>query len=223
MTHPRWDPRRLTAVAVALPEGTTPPGTRGRILESALQQFAERGFHGTSIRDIAGGIGINSATLYAHYASKEQILAELVLIGHEELHRRLQQALLKAGGSAAGQLEAMVRAQVLVHADFPLLALVANQELHALSPEAAGPALALREQSRELALAVVASGAENGEFDVSDALLAATAISSMNIRVASWFGPDQPYTREQVADVFAGFALRVVGARIPAASEQEAR
>jgi len=35
--------------------------------------------------------------------------------------------------------------------------------------------------------------------------------------VASWFGPDQPYGREQVAAAFAGYALRIVGARTPAA------
>src|SRR6516165_1902246 len=100
----RWDPRRLNAVAVALPEGVTPPGTRGRILLGALKLFAEFGFHGTSIRDIAAEVGINSATLYSHYPSKEQVLADLVLIGHEELHRYLQEALLSAGTDPADQL-----------------------------------------------------------------------------------------------------------------------
>src|SRR5215471_3518440 len=33
----KWDPRRLNAVAVALPDGVTPPGTRGRILHAALK------------------------------------------------------------------------------------------------------------------------------------------------------------------------------------------
>ncbi len=216
MTNPRWDPRRLNAVDALLPEGVAPPGTPGRILLSALRLFAEYGFHGTSIRDIAAGIGINSATLYAHYPSKAHILAALVRIGHEELHQRMQQALVDAGPEPADQLAALVRAQVLAHTDYPLLALVANQELHALTGEQAAPALALRDQSRDLGLRVLRRGVQRGVFTVSDITLAATAIGSMGVRVANWFGPDQPYTRDQVADAFAEFAQQIAGVRPPA-------
>jgi AcrR family transcriptional regulator len=220
VTSPRWDPRRLTAVDAQLPEGVAPPGTAGRILLSALRLFAEYGFHGTSIRDIAAGIGINSATLYAHFPSKAHILAALVQIGHEELHQRMQQALVDAGPEPADQLVALVRAQVLAHADYPLLALVANQELHALSPDHAAPSLALRELSRDLGLRVLRRGVERGAFAVGDITLAATAIGAMGVRVASWFGPHQPYTREQVADTFAQYALQIAGAHVPAGTRK---
>lgn len=206
----KWEPRRLSAVAVELPEGVTPAGTRGRILLSALQLFAEYGYHGTSIRDLAAGAGINSATLYAHYPSKEQVLAELILIGHDGLLRQLQQAYAEASADPADQLVALVKAQVFAHADFPLLAIVANSELHALSPEQAAPALAIRESSREMLLEVLRKGAGQGVFKIKDINLAAIAIGSMGVRVANWFGPDQPYTREQVAESFAEFALRIV-------------
>ncbi|NES16171.1 MULTISPECIES: TetR/AcrR family transcriptional regulator [Micromonospora] len=215
MTQTSWDPRRLTAVAVELPEGVTPPGTRGRILRAALRLFAEYGFHGASIRDIAREVGINSATLYAHYPAKEHVLAELIRLGHEELRRRMVEAAGAAGDDPAEQLAALVRAQVLVHTDYPLLALVANHELHALSPESAAPALALREEARQLLLAVLERGATAGAFDVADVPLTGIAIGSLGMRVANWFGPDQPYTREQVADAFVGFALRLVGSPLP--------
>lgn len=215
MTQTSWEPRRLTAVAVELPDGVTPPGTRGRILHAALKLFAEYGFHGASIRDIAREVGINSATLYAHYPAKEHVLAELIRLGHEELRRRVVEAARVAGDEPAEQLAALVRAQVLVHTDYPLLALVANHELHALSPERAAPALALREEARRLLLAVLERGTAAGVFDVADVPLAGIAIGSLGMRVANWFGPDQPYTREQVADAFVGFALRLVGGPLP--------
>ncbi|MEV6968290.1 TetR/AcrR family transcriptional regulator [Hamadaea sp. NPDC051192] len=211
-TTPRWEPRRLSAVKVELPEGVTPGGTRGRILLGGLQLFAELGFHGTSIRDLGSAAGINSATLYAHYPSKEHILAELVLLGHQAMHERLQQAVLDAPAGPAEQLRALVTAHVYVHTDFPLLALVANAELHALSPAQAAPSLALREQTQQLALGVVQRGIDAGVFQVPDAYLATAAVSAMGVRVASWFGPDQPYRREQIAQSYADFALRVVGA-----------
>ena len=125
-----WQPRRLAAVAVELPEGVAPPGTRGRILRAALGLYSEYGFHGTSIRQIASQVGINPATLYAHYPSKERILAELVLLGHQELHARLRSAVACAGRDPAARLAALVREHALIHADFPLLAVVANTEMH---------------------------------------------------------------------------------------------
>lgn len=213
----QWDPRRLRAVTAELPEGVTPPGTRGRILHAGLALFAEYGFHGASIRDLAGHAGITSATLYAHYPSKEHVLAELVRIGHEELHGRLQRALVASGPGPADQLTALVRAHVLTHADYPLLAMVANSELHVLSTGKAAAALALREQSRQLLLHVLRHGTATGAFTVADEFLASVAISSIGLRVASWFGPDQPYTREQVADAFADIALRIAGVPVPTA------
>ncbi len=78
----------------------------------------------------------------------------------------------------------------------------------------AGTGLARREQSRDLALRVLRRGVQQQVFDIPDITLAAIAISSMGVRVANWFGPDQPYTREQVADTFAGFALRLAGAPV---------
>ena len=220
MTNPRWNPRRLQAVAVTLPEGTTPPATRGRILQAGLKLFAEYGFHGTSIRDIATEVGINSATLYAHYPAKEQILADLVLIGHRELHSRLQQALIDADADPAAQLVAVVRAQVLMHTDFPLLAMVTNHELHALSPQIAGPSMELREQSRDLLMRVLETGVTRGVFTVADPALAGVAIGSIGIRVASWFGPDQAYSREQVADTFAQYATQIAGVRSTPTAEK---
>jgi AcrR family transcriptional regulator len=209
-----WEPRRLAAVAVDLPEGVTPPGTRERILRAGLALFAELGFHGASIRDVAGAAGISSATLYSHYPSKEHILAELVRLGHEELYDRLRRALVTAGAGPAAQLAALVRAQVLAHADYPLLAVVANSELHALSAEQAAAALALRAQSGKLLLDVLRHGCDSGVFVVPDVLLTATAIGSIGLRVAHWFGPDQPYTREQVADAYADIALRIAGVTV---------
>ena len=212
-----WDPRRVAALTPELPQGTTPPGTRGRILQAALGRFAANGFAGTSIRQIAADAGINSATLYAHYRSKEHILAELVMVGHRELHASLTGALAAVPENAgpAAALAALVRAHVLVHADFPLLSVVTNSELHALSQEAAAPALALREASRLLLIDVLERGRTSGEFSVPDILLAATAIGGMGMQVGHWFGPDQPYSREQVADEYARFALAIAGVPRP--------
>ena len=214
MDVPAWEPRRVAVTTIALPDGVTPPGTRGRILREALALYAETGFHGTSIRKIATQVGINSATLYAHYPSKEHVLAELVRIGHQELHTRLAEALesVPSDGGSPEQLAALIRAHVLVHTDYPLLAVVTNSELHALSTELSAPALELRAACRRLLLDVLERGMKDGEFDMPDILLAASAIGGMDMQVAQWFGPDQPHERAKIADTYARFALRIAGA-----------
>ncbi|MGV9560991.1 TetR family transcriptional regulator [Streptomyces sp. NPDC003480] len=213
MDLPAWEPRRVVAMAADLPDGVTPPGTRGRILEAGLELFAESGFAGASIRQIAGMVGINSATLYAHYPSKGHVLAELVRIGHEEMWTRLTEAAARTrDDGAARRLAALVRAHVLVHTDYPLLAVVTNGELHALDPELAAPSLRLRDECRRLLAEVLERGVKNGEFTVDDPLLAVTAIGGLGVQVAHWFGPALDRTREQVADQYARFALRIVNA-----------
>ncbi len=206
-----WEPRRLAAVAPELPAGATPPGTRGKILRAALGLYSEYGFHGTSIRQIAGLVGINPATLYAHYPSKERILADLVLLGHQELYDRLCSALAAADSAPAAQLAALVREHALIHAHYPRLAVVANTELHVLSPSHAAAALDLGARCRGLLADVLADGTRSGEFRLVDPTLTAIAIGGLSMQVAHWFAPGGPYTPDQVADAYAQLALRMAG------------
>lgn len=65
-------------VLAGAPEDARRTDTRERILEVAARLFSERGFAGTSIRDIAGELGVTKAALYYHFPSKDAILVELV-------------------------------------------------------------------------------------------------------------------------------------------------
>lgn len=53
-------------------------GTKERILRIALELFAQNGYLGTSMNDIAGQLGITKAALYKHYAGKQEILDKIV-------------------------------------------------------------------------------------------------------------------------------------------------
>lgn len=203
--------RRLAAVATVLPPGVALDGSRGVILGEALRLFAEHGYGGASIRDIAQLVGIKGASVYSHFPSKAHVLAELIRIGHEEHLRRMRTALMAAGPEPRSQLVAVVRAHVLAHAEYPMLAVVANAELHALPPEFAAPILEVRRQSETLLIDVIQRGADMGVFNVPDIQLAMPAIGAMGLRVAHWYTPELGRSPEQIADVFAEFACRVVG------------
>ena len=53
-------------------------GTKERILETALELFAQNGYLGTSMNDIAARLGVTKAALYKHYAGKQEILERIV-------------------------------------------------------------------------------------------------------------------------------------------------
>jgi AcrR family transcriptional regulator len=55
-----------------------PPITRDRILDTAEALFAERGFAGTAVRDIASAIDLTAASLYNHFAGKEALYAAVL-------------------------------------------------------------------------------------------------------------------------------------------------
>lgn len=219
---------RLNRFPPDLPEGMLPAGTKGRILTSALLAFADRGFYGTSIRTIAEGAGINSATLYSHYASKEQVLAVLVTMGSQELLGRIEHALADAdaittakpgtdantgadANASTARLEAIIRATSLAHARYPLLAVVTNSEFHALSPEPAQPAQAPTKASAQLLRSILVEGQSDGAFEIADVDAAAHALESMVQQIPQWISraADDP---EEVAAAYVLIARRIVGA-----------
>lgn len=56
-------------------DGDTP--TRDRILEAGAQAFAEHGFEGTTLADIAGRCGVSAPAIYNHFSNKDEVLVEV--------------------------------------------------------------------------------------------------------------------------------------------------
>jgi AcrR family transcriptional regulator len=186
-------------------------GPRRIVLHAALKLFAERGYAGASIRDIAAASGLQHATLYAHYPSKEHVLAELARIGHDEHLRRLRAALLDCQPDPCRQIVAYVKAHVSLHTDFPMLAVICNSELHSLSQKLGGPSFESRKHSEQLMVDIIQRGVDRGVFKVPHVWLAAAAIGGAGLRVAFWYTPEFELDAERVGEIYAGYALRILG------------
>lgn len=204
--------RRLAATEAAPLPDAVPSGSPRLILETALRLFAERGYSGTSIRDIAKACNLQGPTIYSHYPSKEHVLAELVRIAHDEHLQRVRAALLDSQPDPREQVAAYVRAHVRFHADFPMLAVVGNSELHMLSPGLGDPIYQVRKQAEQTLMDIAQRGIDRGVFKVPQPWLAVAAIGGMGLRVAFWFSADAGIPAEAVADSYADFALRILGA-----------
>ena len=77
---------------------------RVAILESALSVFAGRGYHSSSIDDIAREAGVSKALIYEHFASKQDLYAELLEQHAGELFSALAEAISEAGRTASARL-----------------------------------------------------------------------------------------------------------------------
>jgi AcrR family transcriptional regulator len=203
-------PPRVAEVPPLLPPRMTANGTLRKLYEAALIGFAERGYNGVSTRDLADSSGVRPSSVYAHVKAKEDLLLELTLVGHVEHNERLRKALLEAGSDPRDQIAALVREHVTVHATYPLLTRVCNRELHALSPANAERVMAVRDDSTQMLVDVIARGSEEGVFHCDDVWLAAAALGAMGIRVAEWFDPGGPLAASDVAETYAAFALKML-------------
>ncbi len=185
--------------------------TERRILEASLRMFATHGFHGTSMRDLAKVLEIQPSALYASFPSKDHLLAELVRIGHEFHLASLRAALLDAGSDPADQLRAVVRANATMHATYPHLVVVVNDELHALPHGLAAAGLGLRRQAVALLTDIVERGVAMRRFHIGEPTVAVAAIGAMSLRIPYWYEPAK-LAVEALADEQAELALRIVGA-----------
>ena len=197
-----------------LPPRAGTDGTLRRLQESALELFAERGYHGVSMRELAAATGVQASSLYAHVPSKERLLRDLILLAHEEHRAQLRAALIETGEDSCEQFAACVRAHVSFHVTYPMLATVANNELHALSSAGEREVRLVRGEAERLIQDIVERGVRRGVFHVSDTWLATAAIGGMGIRTAVWYRTEygNAYSVDDVCVAYVEFALRVVGA-----------
>jgi AcrR family transcriptional regulator len=184
--------------------------TRARLLEAASSAFAERGFHGTTTRDIAAAAGMSPAAVYVHHKSKEELLHHISHRGHKRTLDMVRQAIGSAEDPPA-QLAAVARTFAAHHAREHTSARVVNYELASLSEEHLAE---IREMRRAIAAeirAVVEHGVDAGVFVTPDPRMAATAVLSLGIDVARWYHDDGAWSPDDVGDFYADLALRMVG------------
>ncbi|KOV22076.1 MULTISPECIES: TetR/AcrR family transcriptional regulator [unclassified Streptomyces] len=200
-----------TAGAEAQPWGEVTPDAARRLLLAAVEAFAERGYHATTTRDIAGRAGMSPAALYIHYRTKEELLHRISRIGHEKAVAILRTA-ARAEGTPTRRLAEAVSSFVRWHAGGRTTARVVQYELDSLGPEARAEILGLRRQVDAEVRGIIEEGVRSGEFDVIDVQGTTLAVLSLCIDVARWFNVDGPRTPEEVGALYADLVLRMVGA-----------
>jgi len=162
---------------------TTPASglsTRDRLATTAARMFAERGYHGTSINDLAGALGIHKSSLYAHINHKADLLADIALAGAAAFHAALDA--LPDEAPAGERLELALHAHLGVVRSQLDVATVWLQEWRYLTGEPREVFLAERHRYerriRELFDTAVAAGELRRDLDLDDATLVFLSVAN---------------------------------------------
>jgi AcrR family transcriptional regulator len=189
--------------------------TRERIHAAGLELFDERGYTGTSVRDLAERCGLTPGALYNHYASKDDLLFAIVDRVHDLADDVLAGALREADGGAEAKLEAMASAFTLFHIERPAATRVANRDYVYLPAGERESVIRRRRRVRALFAETLRQGEREDSFSFAelgseDAVEAASmAILNMAVWVADWFDPSGPRSAEDTAALHGRLALRI--------------
>jgi AcrR family transcriptional regulator len=187
--------------------------TRRREIEDvASSLFRERGYAGTSVRDIARALDIQGASLYAHVASKQDVLRTIVERMAGRFEGAADQAIVAldddASADPASRLEAVVRAHVGVVTGDLERATVFVHEWRSLDGEGRARMAARRDAYEGRFRAIIADGIETGAFASSDPTATAAFILTALNGLVSWYRPEGRLRSAEVADLYADLAVR---------------
>ncbi|NUR86238.1 MAG: TetR/AcrR family transcriptional regulator [Nonomuraea sp.] len=101
---------------------------RAEILQAAASLFAARGFHGVTLEDIGGAVGVSGPAIYRHFSGKEALLSELLLDVSSRL-RDSAAAVVTGSAPAAEMLDSLLNVQITFATDQPALITVHDREL----------------------------------------------------------------------------------------------
>jgi len=190
--------------------------TRDRLTVEAARMFAQRGYHGTSVSDLAAALGIQKSSLYAHISGKADLLAGIALAGAAAFHAALDE--LPDGAAAGERLELALRAHLTVVESQLDVATVWLQEWRYLTGEARDVFLRERhryeERTRDLFEAAVRSGDLRRDLDVDDATLVFLSVANW---AYTWLLPETDVAglTSRLMSVLAGGMGRVTSSAAP--------
>ena len=203
---------RPATIDVDDPWSSVQPAASRRMVQAAIEAFAEQGYHATTTRDIAARAGLSPAALYVHYPSKAALLAEISRTGHEAALALVRHSLAAAGPDPVDRLCRVVHDFVVWHAEHRRVARVVQYELAALPDDASGAVADLRRRIEGLVESEIVAGVAAGRMAVTEPRGVARAILSLCVDVSRWYDPRGRERAGTTAALYSELAARMVGA-----------
>lgn len=180
--------------------------TRDEILEAAAQIFSQKGFHATSMQDIAEAVNLQKASLYHHISSKQELLVGVLDLALELVIANMQ-AVVERPLLPDEKLRASMVVYLKTMLDNRELAAVLLLEYRSLNPELHDRHIQRRDQFELLWRGLIQEGLDKGVFTCEEPAIVARALLGVMNWTITWYRPDGRLQAEEIADQFAGLFL----------------
>jgi AcrR family transcriptional regulator len=191
------DPRLASPFARSDERSALRDRKREALLIAAVRMFNERGFHQTSLEDVAASAGVTKPVVYHYLGNKDQVLFECVRIGLAELGEAARTARAQPG-TGLDRLKAFLRRYAEANmADFSRCVIRTADE--ALAPESAAQFRALKSEIDAAMRGMIAEAAADGSARVEDIWLTAFAFAGALNWPARWYRDDGGRSASEIA------------------------
>ncbi|MEE4026061.1 TetR/AcrR family transcriptional regulator [Gordonia sp. PKS22-38] len=182
-------------------------------LAAALAAFAEQGYHGTSVREIAARANLSVPGLYHHYPSKQSLLQGLLERTMSDLLHRSEVAIAEAGDRPVDQFDAVVESLLRFHMYRREQAFVGSTEIRSLDDGYKSTYIGHRDRQQRMVDEIVFAGVEAGDFATRYPKDASRAVATMCVGVSTWFKLDGELDADELISRNLELARALVGYR----------
>jgi AcrR family transcriptional regulator len=178
---------------------------RAAIIKSAAHVFGRKGFHATTLEEIAADLQVTKASLYYYFSTKEELLYEVHLLSMQDVLGRLER-IQAAHDSPVAQLEAAVTEHLRVLAGDYEGAFLLQQE-YDLPEEYRQEIIRLRDRYEKALLDIVQEGERQRVFRVKDARVAVRMLLGAINWFLRWYRAGGRLTVDEIAAAYVDFVL----------------
>jgi len=180
--------------------------TREGIIQAAARIFSEKGYHATSMQEIADAVNLQKASLYHHFSSKQEILAEILDQAFDLINNRLEIVLAQPLSADEKLRQAMISYFHTI-AENQNLSAVLLLEMRSLNPELKARQSTRREKFESLWKDLIVEGRQQGVFIEVDPSLTGRAIFGVMNWTVTWYRRDGARSATEIANMFADLLL----------------
>lgn len=187
------------------------------ILQEAAHLFREKGYLASNLRELAKRSGIQGGSIYHHFASKQEILFQLMDHTMSDMINKLSAELASLDCPLA-QLRKTIHFHIKYHITGPDQTYITDDELRNLETDNYLKVIAKRDRYQQLIEAVFLTGQREQNWQVADIKLYTRALIQMCAGVSTWFKFEGPLSIAEIADQYADLLCRGLLERTPEVS-----
>jgi TetR/AcrR family transcriptional regulator, cholesterol catabolism regulator len=195
-----------------------PRERREEVYAAALRLFRDKGYHATSMQDIAAAVGLYKGSLYHYIGGKEELLVRLFEQAMGGLVADVERIVGDGSLRPSAQLRLIVAAHVGAVAENLDALTVYFHEFRALATDSLATVQAQRERYTQLVAQIVARGVRLGEFSTPDADIATLGLIGMCNWMCQWYRPGGRLGASEIARHFADMVLDGLSGKEPEAT-----